>query len=131
LSSSPRSSSTSYDPPAVVANLLTLLRPGGRLVATVPFIFPIHDEPHDYYRYTRHGLAHLFRGFRDVTIRARSTWPEAFGVLAVRVARERGRRGLEVFVVPAVLAATPLLKLAGRLLPSEIITSGYTIVATR
>src|SRR5204862_76476 len=33
------------DPPAVVANLLQLLRPGGRLVATVPFIFPIHDEP--------------------------------------------------------------------------------------
>jgi SAM-dependent methyltransferase len=119
------------DPPAVVANLLTLLRPGGRLVATVPFIFPIHDEPHDYYRYTRHGLEHLLREFRDVTIRARSTWPEAFGVLAVRVARERGRRGLEVLVVPAVLAATPLLRITGRLLPSEIITSGYTIVATR
>jgi SAM-dependent methyltransferase len=119
------------DPPAVVANLLRLLRPGGRLVATVPFIFPIHDEPHDYYRYTHHGLAHLLREFRDVTIRARSTWPEAFGVLAVRVAHERGRRALEAVVVPAVLAAMPLLRLAGRLLPSEIMTSGYTIVATR
>jgi SAM-dependent methyltransferase len=119
------------DPEAAVRNIYGMLRPGGRVIATVPFIFPIHDAPHDYYRYTRHGLEHLLREFQGVTIRARSTWAEAFGILAVRIARERGRRPLQVVVVPAVLAASPILRAVGRIMPTEIITSGYTIVASR
>lgn len=118
------------DPNAAVTNIHELLRSRGRLIATLPFIFPIHGSS-DYYRFTRLGIEHLFRKFHDVTIRSRASWPEAFGVLAVRLARERGRRGLELFVVPAALAAAPVLRLVGRLLPSEIITIGYTVVATR
>lgn len=36
-----------------------LLRPGGRLFLTTPFMCHIHEAPHDYYRFTRYGLAHL------------------------------------------------------------------------
>jgi SAM-dependent methyltransferase len=118
------------EPARALSNIRRLLVPGGRLIATTPFMFPIHDAPNDYYRYTRHGLEHLLREYREVTIRARSTWPEVFGVLAVRMARERNHRASELFVVPAVLALTPILRATGRLLPSEVITSGYTIVAT-
>jgi hypothetical protein len=35
------------------------LRSGGRLFLTAPLHFKEHQEPHDYFRYTRHGLALL------------------------------------------------------------------------
>ena len=35
-----------------------VLRPGGSLIITVPFAYPMHDQPHDYQRLTVHGLTH-------------------------------------------------------------------------
>lgn len=40
------------DPRAVLAEIARVLRPGATLLATVPFLFPIHADPHDYGRYT-------------------------------------------------------------------------------
>lgn len=39
-----------------------LLRPGGVLLGNVPFLYWLHEEPHDYYRYTEHGLRYLLAG---------------------------------------------------------------------
>ena len=36
-----------------------VLRPEGKLVLSVPHISWLHNEPHDYYRYTKHGLRFL------------------------------------------------------------------------
>ncbi len=36
-----------------------ILRPGGRLFITVPFMWHVHEAPHDYYRFTRYGLQYL------------------------------------------------------------------------
>lgn len=40
------------DPRRALANLRALTAPGGRLVLTTPFAFPLHMEPYDYFRYT-------------------------------------------------------------------------------
>ena len=37
--------------------LARVLRPGGKLLLCVPFFYWIHEEPHDYYRYTEFALA--------------------------------------------------------------------------
>lgn len=47
------------DPAALLAECRRALRPGGRLLLTVPFLFKLHQEPHDYHRYTHHMLALL------------------------------------------------------------------------
>ncbi|MEM1227819.1 MAG: class I SAM-dependent methyltransferase [Planctomycetota bacterium] len=45
-----------------MAELARVLRPGGRVLLTVPHLSVIHEAPHDYFRYTRYGLAALARG---------------------------------------------------------------------
>lgn len=47
-------------PHVALAEFARIVRPGGVLVVTVPFLARLHEEPHDYFRYTRHGLRRLF-----------------------------------------------------------------------
>jgi SAM-dependent methyltransferase len=37
-----------------------VLRPGGTVILTVPFAWELHEEPYDFFRYTRHALKELF-----------------------------------------------------------------------
>lgn len=56
------------DPAAHVAEMLRVLRPGGRVLCFVPFMQPFHASPHDYQRYSAAGLARLFADFEEVTV---------------------------------------------------------------
>lgn len=33
-----------------------ILAPNGKVILNVPFFYPLHEEPHDYYRYTEYAL---------------------------------------------------------------------------
>jgi SAM-dependent methyltransferase len=44
------------DPRAFLADLTRVLRPGGKLILTVPFSFRVHSIPHDFHRFTRFAL---------------------------------------------------------------------------
>lgn len=59
------------DPAACLRECRRLLKSTGRLYVTVPFMWHVHEAPHDYFRFTRHGLTHLLRssGFDGVEIR--------------------------------------------------------------
>ncbi len=59
-------------PWCAVAEFHRVLRPGGRVVLSVPHLSAIHEAPHDYYRYTHYGLTALFRGqgFEVLEVRA-------------------------------------------------------------
>ena len=47
-----------------------LLRPGGHLILTAPFFWPLHEEPRDFYRYSPYGLRYLLEetGFEVVEV---------------------------------------------------------------
>lgn len=49
-------------PQAALSEALRLLRPGGKLILTTPFIWVLHEEPRDFYRYSPYGLRHLLDG---------------------------------------------------------------------
>ena len=51
---------------AAFAGLRRLAAPGGAVIVTVPFVFPLHMEPYDFRRLTLHGLERLAadHGFR-------------------------------------------------------------------
>jgi SAM-dependent methyltransferase len=42
-----------------IAEIARTLRPGGRLVITVPFLYPTHEAPYDFWRTTHFGLRTL------------------------------------------------------------------------
>jgi len=48
------------EPAHVVREIARVLRPEGRVFLTTPFYWPLHEEPYDFYRFTPHGLRHLF-----------------------------------------------------------------------
>lgn len=53
-------------PHRVVAEVRRVLKPGGAVLAQVPFLYPFHAAPHDYQRYTPSGLSALFEDFEVV-----------------------------------------------------------------
>lgn len=48
------------DPRLAAAELYRVLKPNGRLILSTRFVYPLHDIPGDYWRYTKFGLRHLF-----------------------------------------------------------------------
>jgi len=44
------------DPDAVLAEACRVLKPGGRIWIEVPFLYPVHEERGDYWRWTKDGL---------------------------------------------------------------------------
>lgn len=47
------------EPARLVAEMARALSPGGHLILTAPHIWGLHEEPEDYFRFTRYGLHHL------------------------------------------------------------------------
>ena len=58
-------------PQDAINEMYRVLKRGGHVILTAPFFWHLHEEPRDFYRYTKHGLAHLFTtaGFDIVEIR--------------------------------------------------------------
>jgi SAM-dependent methyltransferase len=61
-------------PGAVVSEAFRVVRAGGHVLVTVPFIWEEHERPFDYHRYSSEGVRHLLEssGFIDVHVRART-----------------------------------------------------------
>jgi SAM-dependent methyltransferase len=59
------------EPEAGIRECWRVLRPGGVAIYSVPFFWHIHEEPRDFYRFTKYGLQYLFEkvGFEIVEIR--------------------------------------------------------------
>lgn len=45
------------DPAVWFGEIARLLAPGGVAIVSTPFLYPLHEVPHDYHRFTEHGLA--------------------------------------------------------------------------
>jgi SAM-dependent methyltransferase len=49
------------EPALFIAECRRVLKPGGQLLITVPFMWHVHEDPYDYFRYTKYGLEYLLQ----------------------------------------------------------------------
>jgi SAM-dependent methyltransferase len=143
------------EPHLAVEEMTRVLKPGGYLILSVPFVHWIHEQPFDFYRYTNFGLRHLLEGaglhvvkviprggaltvLTDIYVRWLSLWLRRL-LVGLRVPAQL--IGIVMFLmvtVPQLLFANGALfmerqlpGLARKFQTSDRLTLGYVIVARR
>jgi SAM-dependent methyltransferase len=74
-----------HTPSKAISEMRRILKPGGIIILTTRFIFPLHDAPHDYYRYTKYGLKHLMQNFTMLELTEEASTIETLAVLYQRL----------------------------------------------
>lgn len=74
-----------HTPHQAINEMYRVVKKGGCVILTTRFIFPLHNVPGDYFRFTRFGLEHLFKKFSRVTITEETTTIRTFAVLLERL----------------------------------------------
>ncbi len=124
------------EPAEALREIARVLRPGAPLLIAAPHEWEVHQSPHDFFRYTRHGLQHLLEagGFADIRITPAGGY--------FRLLSRRLLNGLQFFVGGArwllFLPAAAVLVPAALLLPAfdgldrdKNFTLGYLCTAKR
>lgn len=69
------------EPELALRECFRVIKSGSVVIYTVPFIWPLHEEPRDFYRFSKYGLEYLFKktGFEIIEIRALCGFWGTFG----------------------------------------------------
>jgi SAM-dependent methyltransferase len=133
-----------HTPQKALDEMRRVLKREGRIILTTRFIFPLHDVPGDYFRYTKYGLQHLLREWEVETLEEETDTVQTFSVLLQRLAFQTEVRGgrftktVLLFLARAISVFRPMIMkeygVHSKSLTREekpIMTSGYYIVARK
>jgi SAM-dependent methyltransferase len=125
------------DPPAHIAEMYRVLKPGGRLLCFIPFMQPFHASPYDFQRYTDVGLRQQFGQFDVLGVRVGAGPTSALlWVLQewLALVLSLGSRRLYRVILPVMWILSPL-KVIDLLLArhpnAAVIASGFVIEARK
>jgi len=133
------------EPAQLMSELTRVLKPGGHAIVTAPQEWGIHQEPFDFYRFTRYGLTYLAQkvGLEVAFVRNRGgfwamlgqRWSAYLYDTTCRRFRRRGNRvAFLLFAIP-VLPLSALSQLIGlgldRIHYLDRNTLGYVLVARK
>lgn len=131
------------EPVAALAEACRVLRPSGTLLIQVPFLYPLHDLPNDYSRWTANGLSQLLeqQGFEMLKLESDNA-PATTGLLLFNLALGGAmlswvqRKSLACVMLPAmalwILVNNLLGAALGLLLPTnDFMPHSYRILAVK
>jgi SAM-dependent methyltransferase len=128
-----------HDPKKAIEEMKRILKPGGKLILTTRFMFPIHDAPTDYFRYTEFGLKELFKDWEIENFQPEVGSIETIAVLLQRIIFQVKFKGNK-FVKGVLLILVPFFIFLQKLVTKEyadirhdnqckdFMTSGYYII---
>lgn len=70
---------------AILGEINRVMKPGANILITCPFVWHLHEEPHDFARYSPYALRYLFEknGFEIVRIERRGGFKQAMAQLNI------------------------------------------------
>ena len=131
------------DPDAVVREIARVLKPGGTVICTAPFCYPVHDSRHDYFRYSPGTVAMMMRrhGLEVVSERPLAGTGVTIAVMFNLYWFEAGflwtkwLYPLSVTLRPLLWLAAAIVNLAGwlfeRILPSTLLSFNHLTIARK
>ena len=128
-----------HTPEIAILEMKRVLKRGGILILTTRFIFPIHDVPNDYFRYTKYGLKYLFKDWIILELKEEVSTIQTIAVLFQRIAYQTNVKGGKITKIFIFLLAKILNKMSfltkeeygdikKEFKENNILTSGYYIV---
>ncbi len=119
------------EPKAVLQEACRLLKPGGRIFATVPFMYPVHADPYDFGRYTDYFWQKAAEelGFDDSVIERQGGM---FSVLALMI--QHFFRSKKISWSPIQIPLVKFFMWLDRQTESELLkawTTGYGLIFTK
>jgi SAM-dependent methyltransferase len=121
------------DPERLFSEIARVLAPAGCLILSTPFLFGLHEEPRDFYRYTPYALERLARQ-HGLAVQSCEPTGGFFGVLAqivgYHVPEPGTREGRLLARACRAALQLPLLGL-DRAVPRPRDALGYVLVAQR
>jgi SAM-dependent methyltransferase len=100
--------------------MVRTLRPGGKVILIVPFVYGLHEEPHDYFRWSHHALARACNE-RGLKVCQLEPYGGGLDVLADLVVRSLGAVSLRL----AGAAGSLFAKILGNGLSRRLSPQGY------
>jgi SAM-dependent methyltransferase len=119
------------DPQIAVKNCFSMLKPGGILITSTPWIIPIHDRPNDFHRFTPMALRNLCSEFDSVIIYARGNYYDSIVMLLLRgffSGKSIGKFFMCIGGILSFLSRTPRIHEDLDLIDSTI---GYVVVSRK
>ncbi len=115
------------NPFKAIEEIRRTLKKGGLVIASTPFVFPIHDEPYDFYRYTKYGIQKLFKDFELIVLKERNSYIESVFVVLVRLINIGSKRQkiVGILLFPVYVLLLPLFKLLSFIVDNYQSTTGY------
>jgi len=119
------------DAPKAIAEIQRVLKPGGYVWVKIPFMYPFHDSPNDFYRWTHEGIKKAFDKCRPVSVGVFSGPMTTFlATLAHWLALlfSFGSKRLHPFLVSgfmAILSPLKIFDLVFRLYPASIESAAF------
>ncbi|WP_421077478.1 class I SAM-dependent methyltransferase [Methanothermococcus sp. Ax23] len=118
------------NPFKAVEEIKRILKSGGIFIGSTPFIFPIHDEPYDYFRYTKYGILSLFNEFECLELKERNSYMESWYVILLRLLNIGNikQRLFGIMLFPFMILLLPFVLLFDAVITNKQSTTGYFYV---
>ncbi|MFT7677799.1 MAG: ubiquinone/menaquinone biosynthesis C-methylase UbiE [Planctomycetota bacterium] len=133
-------------PATCIAEMARVLKPGGKLLLTVPFSQPLHELPNDFWRFTPSALALLARdaGLEPLSVEPRGNFATALGAMSSQwLLRSIGAnrrqsdgsvilsRWRSTLLLPLLAMIQLLFHLASKITNDTTVVQGYALIARK